>query len=1005
MGEVFLADDLILGRRVALKFLSADLLHDSKLVGRFEREARTVSALNHPNILTIHELGLEGDERFLVTEFIEGATLRDRLKGRLGVSETLDIAIGVATGLAAAHRAGVVHRDLKPENVMIRTDGVVKLLDFGIAGLSERAAATFTTMLAMEPGHAVGTLPYMSPEQLRAQPTDGRTDIYSFGVVLFELLSGRLPFTVPNRADLVAAILGQDAPPLSRAVVDVPADLDRLVASALGKDPATRPNDMSEVLTALTQLQRSLSREPARPAIVDTGVREAAPRTNLPADLTPLLGRDIELDQLTRLLRDDGVRLVTLTGAGGSGKTRLAIAAAQRLDGDFADGIVFVGLGAILDPALVAPTIGQALEVKEGPGESPVAALHRHVAKRELLIVIDNFEQLLDAGHVLTGLLAGASRLTVLATSQAALRVRGEREFPVAPLLVPGTRDSLESLRTNPAVSLLVSRVQDVNASFALTEENADSVVEICRRLDGLPLAIELTASRLKVLSPAAVLRKLDEPLAFLTAGRRDLPPRQQTMRNAIEWSYAQLTSSEQALFRRLAVFNGGHTAEAVEAIGALHAGLDDDVLERFASIVDKSLVRRGSDQAGEPRFSMLTTIHRFAADLLDPQEAAELRRRHAAYFLALIEKVESEVLDGSDAAWLRRLEREFHNIRAALSWCVDTGQWQVALGTTVSLLPFWLRRGHIAEGRGYLSRLLAATHASDEPTRMKALYAAGVLAEAQGAFVEARGCFEENLAAHRRRSDAWGIANALNNLGVICLRLEQYVDARAFYGESLEVWRGLGNRPAVALSLQNLGNIARLEKRFDDARTLYDASLADFTAMHAELGVAKALSLLSDLAREEGTLDRARQLGEASLAILMKLTEHREVAMCLADLGRIERESHNVVEAYSLYQESLLIFLQLGDSLGLAHMLEALGNLVATEGKPAEAIRIAASADRLREAAGVPPSAQERSLTDGWLQPARHSVGAARAADLWREGGALSIDGAVALIERVRLG
>jgi predicted ATPase len=1009
MGEVYRAHDPRLGRDVAVKVLPTALSADADRLRRFEQEARAAAALNHPNIVAVYDLGTHDGAPYVVSELLRGQTLREVIAQRvLPVKTAVDDAIQIANGLAAAHEKGVVHRDLKPENIFITSDRRVKILDFGLAKFAKDQSGfagdtSLPTIAATtQPGIVLGTVGYMSPEQVRGQPVDHRSDIFSFGVVLFEMITGHRPFIGRTNADVIAAILGHETPELGQYGVEVPRGLQALIARLLAKDAADRPTSVLDALSTLQELSRSFSREPRLYAAPLQRLSEARPKANLPAEPTLLIGRDEELQELIHVIRDNGVRLVTLTGAGGTGKTRLAIAVAHRLRDDFADGVFFVSLESVSDPALIAPTIANVLAVQEVPGEHHLPLLQKYLASRQVLLVIDNFEHLVDSASIVAELLSYAPRTKALITSQAALRVRGEREFHVPPLPVPNLHDSLVALGANPAVALFVSRAKDVAAGFELTEENAAAVVEICRRLDGLPLAIELAAPRMRVFTPAAVLQKLSEPLRLLAARSRDLPPRQQTMRNAIEWSYSHLAPQEKALFCRLAVFSGGCSIDAGQQVCAWGSARDKDIVESFTSLIDKSLLRRvDDDHTGEPCFSMLQTIHSFATELLEQSgEAAELRFRHAMYFVSLAERVEPELHAGSGAGWLAQLDRELHDIRAALNWCAETGRAELALQLAGALLHLWLRRGHLSEGRSYLKRLLEAVPDSDEPQRARALYAAGVLAEAQGDFKEARRYLGQHLELHRRRGDAWGIASAMNNLGLICLRVHQYSAARALYGKSLELLEQVGNRPAIALSLQNLGNIERLEKHFEEARTLYRKSLAEFRTTDDDFGVAKSLTLLADLAREEGKLEEARTLGEEGLEKFMKLGEHREVAASLGDLGRVERASRNLGEAHSLYQESLAIFRELGDAVGAARMLEALASLAVEQNQPEAAIQLAAAAAGMRNSVGALLLDDERTELDLFLEPARHSLGLARAAELWRQGEALSLDQAVMLTE-----
>ena len=1001
MGEVYLARDTVLGRRVALKFLPHEITSDERRVRRFESEARTISMLNHPNILTIHELGHEGSHHYIVAEYVEGRTLRELLREPVPLEEALAIAASIGTGLAAAHQSGIVHRDLKPENVMIRTDGLIKLLDFGVASLIEQVADETITGVP----EVVGTLPYMSPEQLRAGAVNARSDVYSMGVLLFEMLSGSRPFDAPNKADLIAKILGHRAPALSRFVLDVPAALDDLVAAMLLKEPSERPASMSEVLSTIEAVRRSRERAP-QSSEVSVGDPNAGrlPPTNLPADATPLIGRERELQQLEHLLSDSGVRLVTLTGAGGTGKTRLAFAAAARARRWCTDGVFVVPLASVSDASLVIPTIAHALELKELPGADLTLTVQKRLADRRTLLILDNFEQVIGAAPTLLDLLGRAPGLTLLVTSQIALRVRGEREFLVQPLTVPKRSDTVAALQANPSVALFVARATDVNPSFQLTSQNAGDILEICLRLDGLPLAIELAAARSKLLPPATILQKLKEPLAFLKGGARDLPPRQQTLRNAIEWAHALLTPEEQTLFRSLAVFSGGCTAAAVQRICALN--LDpESTLEHFSGLIDKSLLQRDPTDP-EPRFSMLFSIQSFATELLAAAaERAELQCRHAQYFTELAERVEPELRGATSAPWLVMIDRELHNIRAAANWALGAGEVEIGVRLTTALLAFWLRRAHLSEGLDHLDRLLHAGGELSDHYRLRALYAAGVLAEARGEYAQARGFFNQHLDIQRRREDSWGMANALNNLGVISLREKDYAAADALYRESLAIWRQLGNGPATALSLQNLAGVARAEKRYDAAQDLYRQSEAQFRALGDEFGTAKSVNLLGDLARERGDLDEARRLCEESLEVFIRRTDHREVAGCLGDLGRIEHERGNATGSFELFHESLLIFRELGDAVAASALLDAIGVLVAEQDRSEDALRLAVAAAAIRTAAGVALADHERRHLTRLLDTVRNASGHGHAAEVWRSAESMSLDEAATLVEQQQFG
>lgn len=1017
MGEVFLAEDTRLKRKVALKLLRSDYTGEGDRLRRFEHEASAVSALNHPNILTIFEVGHTGSEHFIATEFIDGETLRTVMtRSSMGLPEVLDVGMQIASALSAAHGSGVVHRDIKPENIMIRRDGFVKVLDFGIAKLMEQAKSGTAnldalTMVKTNPGLLIGTVSYMSPEQARGQHVDERTDLWSLGVVLYEMIVGRVPFEGATMSHVIVSILDNEAAPPIYHPDDLAGEFQRIVSKSLAKDIDARYQTAHDIYTDLKNLSQELAfksklqRNQASAAVPhssDSTLADAliSRPNNLPVQLTPLIGRSAESVAVKKLLRRPDVRLLTLTGPGGTGKTRLSLDVSGELLGDFADGVFFVALAAINDPNLVVSTIARTLGVKEIGSSSQLEKLKEFLREREILLTIDNFEQVLAAAPLVGELLNASPRLKILLTSRAPLRISGEHEFAVPPLSVPATSQALsvEALAQYPAVELFISRAAAVRSDFELNTDNANAIVEICARLDGLPLAIELAAARIKVLPPRGLLSRLESRLSLLSGGARDRPSRQQTMRGAISWSYDLLNDEEKKLFRHLSVFVGGWELEAAEAICRKSVDFEIDVLEGVESLIDNSLLQQMEMRDSEPRFFMLETITEFGLEQLTlNSEDKHTRISHAEFFLQLAERGETELLGAQQESWLDRFEIEHDNFRAAARWAEQNQELELGLRLAGALWRFWEMRGYLSEGRKRLSALLSLGDTqSTMKQRSKALYAAGVLADAQCDYSSARSLFEEKLSLHRKLNDDWGIANSINNLGIMALRDRDYFGARTLYEESLSIWRKLGNQRAIALSLANLGNVADLLGEYDSAHAFYADSLDVFKQLKDERGVALSFEHMGDVARHRLDYQSARGFYDQSLAILIKLGDKRGVAHLLSDMGDMASERSDYGGARPLYEESMVIFSELGDIKGIAHLFESYSRMAAAQGRRERALRLAAASSSLREEFNSPLSPGDQVDFEETLEEIRLQLGEQSSIAAWTEGRSMPTERAI---------
>jgi predicted ATPase len=730
MGEVYRARDTRLNREVAIKVLPASFAGAADRLRRFEVEARATSALNHPNILTIHDFGTHDGAPYIVAELLEGRDLREELKqGAIPLSKAVDYARQIVSGLMAAHAKGIIHRDLKPENLFVTADGRVKILDFGLAKIIDQAGPPLMTT---DPGVLMGTFTYMSPEQARGETADMRADIFSLGIVFYEMLEGRNPFEGRTASEVMVAILMTEPLPLSRHSSEAPPDLGWIIGRMLIKDRERRYQTTAEIHRDLENLKQEIDfkaqlkrfRLPNETEeLVDTFITDSLPPEafvttssnqlgNLSNPPTPLIGRETEITAIKQLLRQEEVRMLTLTGIGGTGKTSLALQVASDLIAEFADGVWLVSLASINDSGLVASAIAQTLGLKESADLPLIDSLKEYLRAKRILLLLDNFEQIVAAGPLIAELLSACPRLKTLVTSRATLRLRWEHEFPVPPLATPDLDQTApEMLIQSPAVDLFIQRARAVRPGFALTPENARAVAEICARLDGLPLAIELAAARIKALTPQAIRQRLDRRLQLLTGGARDLPARQQTIRNMITWSYDLLEESEKILFRRLAVFVGGCTLEAAEDVCNRRGESDLDVLDNIASLLDKSLLRQKEQSDSEMRYTMLETIKEYGLEQLESSgEAETVRRHHAEFFLKLAEEAEPELTGANQQSWLDRLELEHDNLRAVLRQMAKNGDAKTGIVLAGTLWRFWLMRSHLSEGREWLAGMLAPT-------------------------------------------------------------------------------------------------------------------------------------------------------------------------------------------------------------------------------------------------------------------------------------------------------
>jgi predicted ATPase/class 3 adenylate cyclase len=726
----------------------------------------------------------------------------------------------------------------------------------------------------------------------------------------------------------------------------------------------------------------------------------AARPTNLPIQPTPLIGREQQVTDAVTLVQREDIRLVTLTGAGGTGKTRLALQVAAELVADFEDGVFFVDLAAITDPHLFIPTVGQTLSVREKPGQSLDETLNDYLRDKRLLLVLDNFEQLLDAASGVSGLLAGAPNLKALVTSRAPLHLSGEHEYPVPPLAVPDldASEPLATLAAYEGVQLFLERAQAVKPDFELTSENAPAVADICARLDGLPLAIELGAARVRILSPQALLGRLSERLALLTGGARDAPARQRTLRDTIEWSYGLLSASEQRLFARLSVFLGGGTIDAAEAVCDPASELGVALFDGVASLVEKSLLRHDEGPAGEPRFFMLETIREYALDRLERGGEGELlRQRHANYFVALAEEAEPEILAADQIVWLERLEAERDNFRAALGWSLEQGDTELALRLIGSLRRAWVARGHLSETRRWLEAAFAPSAAVPPQVEAKALYGLGRVALVEGDYEQAIPSLERSARLFRKIGEAEGLVFSLADLGFIATVQGRHADAQRFADEALAEAKAAGNERTIAAALHSIACTKLDVGEYGEARSLFEQSLALRRNLGDKRNIANSLCYLGSVALLDGDYDGATALLDESLALGRELGNLLIVSAALANESLVALAAGHAGRAAALCIEGLVLSHELGDKRTTVEFLHALAGVAAVQAEPGQAARLSGAAESLHAVINAPPSPAERMVGERFLPVARAAVDDESFEAAWAQGRRMNYDAAVA--------
>ncbi len=1017
MGAVYRATHVVLDRTVAIKIIRGDFLSSTDREERFRREALAVARLKHAHVVTLYDYSVSPEHgTYIVMEYVNGRALSGeiRRRGRLPAAAAIDLARQICSAVQSAHAAGIVHRDLKPANVVLEiTPGgavMAKVLDFGIALIQQlddlvpdRTGESGAD--ATIDGIPIGTPLYMSPEQCAGEPADARSDIYAIGCVLYEMLVGEPPF-VSDRMHvlLYRHALVEPTPPSERGVPIHP-DVDAAILRALAKRPEDRYESADSFAQALGTVRSLVEADASFPPVMGAGsdllpgplssgplatprplaarmyeTRASVPN-NLPHEATSFVGREDDIDAICELLQTH--RFVTLLGPGGIGKTRLSLQVASRSMPEREDGVWFIDLAAIIDGSLVAKAVAAAASVAEVHGRPLVESLASHFSTRSSLVVLDNCEHLTEpCADLVETLLERCPTLGILVTSQAVLGVSGETVHRVRALGLPVATRPNEA-RDSEAVRLFIDRARQQNAALSLTDDNAAAIARICERLDGIPLAIELAAARMRVLSIDQILARLDDRFRLLTGGARRGGGRQQTLRATLDWSYGLLGEEERALFARLGVFAGSWTLEAAEAVCS--GGTLDKwaILDILTALVDRSLVI--ADPVGSGiRYRMLESIRQYALELFDQlPDATALRDSHRAYFVEMARRAEPELTGPRMDRWMDRFEREHENFRLALAWSATSPEPARAILEVASpLYRFWHHRGYLSEAHGWLTRGLDEDGDVPEALRARSQTSVGSLELIFGNYQQARALEEEGLVVLRRLGDRMGIATTLNSLGGVAYYLADYEEALERYEECAATFREIGDVPNLANVLNNLGMIVRIRGDRDRAQALYEEALALGRRLGFRQAVARSLMSMGVLATERREMSVAVGLFEEAVELFGELGDRRMTASARNSLGDALRFVGDLKRAGEQLRAALGAHFEIGDQPNAVFSLASFASLAMDEGNPVRALRLAGAFLALGGGLGLVQNPFEREDFEMHLESARAALGERAAAE-----------------------
>lgn len=939
MGTVYRGIDIFTQEQVAVKVLKPEVIvKDPEIVTRFQREGEALRQLNHPNIVKM--LGTENcdDGHYLVMEYVAGGSLRDLLQEQpqLSIQRTLYIALDIADALTRAHRLNILHRDIKPGNVLLSEDGTPRLTDFGMARIGD--------VHVTQSGAIVGTLAYLSPEALQGDELDGRTDIWAFGVMLYEMLAGERPFPYAQPGQLVNAILTQPTPDLEAIRPDLPTSLVDLIYRMLEKDKHARIPSVRMVGAQIeaimrgttTSMQVVVSSDSSlvfgdvtpTPTPISSSEQVIVPN-NLPSQPTPFVGRVKEIADISEMIRDPQRRLITLLGPGGMGKTRLSLAVAEKYLQDFRDGVFFVPLAPVENVDHVVPTIAEHIGFTFGGAENPLDQLLSYLHEKHMLLVMDNFEQLTAGANLLSDILANAPDVTLLVSSREKLRLRGEQIYEVQGMRLPDKSTPLDDLSQFPVIQLFMQSARRNAPDFELTEEDKAAVVRICELVQGLPLGVELAASWLEMMPPAEIVQEIEQSLDFLETDLRDVPERHRSMRAVFDYSWNLMLDDERDIFMKLSIFRGGFEREAAQKITGAN-------LRMLNYLVNKSLLQR--DPGGRYRLHKL--LRQYAEERFKAHpDYDNCYAAHSLYYGEFMEKIQGAFNSKNELMAVRKIDSEIENLRVAWNWAIQHQKWDALDKVLHSMMLFFLAESMLQEADSMFCHLaddLAKNGMEGTSMYWRARVRQSWVTMRLGNYDTGWQFSSAAEAYFLERGNVAERAHALNMMSYARMLQGQLDESAEYARTASQLCRE--DLTAYYMAMGNLGYAEYLRGNLEEAKRIYeDINQTAIQDDYSPIGRAYGLNNLGEILRTMGDLGRARTLFEQAYDIFKEYRQQRGMAFTLNNIAGICYVQGEYESAKEMYIKAYQLNREIGDRHGIGHSLSALGNVALNENNLAE--------------------------------------------------------------------